>query len=422
MMSMNKTLFFCIFIFFQGAYANDAEIDFDEYGYMLHLSLRDESYNPTENKNYTDSLFTPNATSDSRSHHDILPRTSQVYRMDKRPYLQKKIDSIYTDIFKTKTGQKICQQRTDGSIPSITNYFGISSDIAMKISAVCQPFDSNKKVSSHPQKYYLVATEDHFSLDSWTTHKNETYFYIDAIKYKNLNSDAFYNHLTKLIMHELNIKSDTTEVMLTQLLEGKKGIKSNFHDCEIQSAVNNPYIKNAFRAIRSFELENKIMSEMNPQVNISKIGYSCREKIKSILQPVLDIASNLQPDDVYFAYTVLNKCSQNLNQLPENFDKVINILLSTTIENNKLSTSLCDYLSKPNYTNESRLILTSGPRPRVGGGSSDDAGDSAEHSPAKINDLMFKLNNKTKQSILDKKTDHFKNYKINVENYSEWMD
>lgn len=306
----------------------------------------------------------------------LIPYEYRIAFVSTSPPLQAAIDQAMESILKTPTGQKICQNSTNGEWQRIRTYFGVSESAARKLSTDCQsksPFTMIIK-KSHVHEWILIEHRDsRFPVEGWTTPLNVSFLFFREDQWNLLE---FY----RTLIHEVATALDTKQSLgllgtLNLLSKMTRAEYQGSRECAVVRALNRPSIKYATSALRAEVIENQILSELG--FSSTEINFRNNLSIRSCVDKIVDkIPKVLAIGDIVSSYAAAGDFSSKicLGSDRDAVSKAKHNIISDLIlldeekimdlESQTLDT-VCEYLVRPRVSSYFIGTYTGGPRPKV---------------------------------------------------------
>ena len=218
----------------------------------------------------------------------LLPKGTRVEPINEDSNISYKIDRIVLDILKTQTGGQICKAfSADTKI--LKNFAFTNKNSAEQVLDICsnQIKSENKIIyRPFPKKYYLIIYPTGYvpPITGWTTPRNETFIFLSEQQY-DLGFDKNRELFIKTISHELAISLDRKDTIgFAGIIEfGMMDIEKTDHNNDFIAIVRDAKIKHTLAAIRAFDFENKVASELKIKVSdqyLQFLNLNCVDKVK----------------------------------------------------------------------------------------------------------------------------------------------
>lgn len=282
--------------------------------------------------------------------------------------IQKKIDALVIEVFKSPIRQRLCQVL--GSSLAIKNSFGVSDSAAVDANHLCQRKERLELGLGRtmPKKYFVVpyARPD---VESWTDLGNRTYFFLS----ENTSDFEFRN----MLLHELAISLDSKfgQFFISYVRNQNNFKKLSSPRAALEEAFRIAVwlpVANTFASMRAFAFEQSVLGKSSNLTHLQ-----CAEKFHYIFNHVSQI-----PD--LEALNKSNEIDHILTDLVDSFssylaprsdsdrEQKLKFILNKDllIYDEGQNITFCQYMAKYSLTNTTRQNVTAnGPRPRLTGGS-----------------------------------------------------
>lgn len=301
--------------------------------------------------------------------------------------LQKFIDTVILNIMTTPTGNFLAYRLAAHDYILIQSLLGVNHDLAFKLANHFEKNSDKEYAESVEQAYtkrlktphhipgqvarfnFIYTRDDMGTLDSWTDNVDNTIIFVrpQDIKKKCTNcSEKFYRAFT----HELAQSADANSFIDPNTFK-KDYTGQDF--CKTLTAVTHPKIRMAFSTVRSYLVEDRILSELGFSPKFDK-KYKNVQSCSNILKPLITFSekyANALKDEKN--HQLMQLSSMNCENANFSLDELL-IQIDRSVAKNKYGTeiSLCDYLLKIKFDSPVfRPQLSRGPRCRVGNGCGD---------------------------------------------------
>lgn len=300
------------------------------------------------------------------------------------------IDGSLLSVFSTPTGRRWCGEVLRGDANLIAYHTGASLDAAQVIASGCQgevaeterSILQNSRKEFAPRYYsFMIVGKRKTAIESWTSSMNETVFVVED---KSLDEAK----LIRLIIHELAVYFDSKSRLTPKRAATLPGFDAKLPEpaCAAQSALGNPMISFALSAMRAFEVERALESELSaqgahiaPEEGLSPIldKGRCTERIEKVIDLMMPLSTHIWAHGNYTQYCSLDgqsglyfEIGMMTRHSPEKVkywvDKDLKAFRKAMASSGDTEEKFCEYYLRPEISGRN-IHFSSGPRPRIKG-------------------------------------------------------
>lgn len=304
----------------------------------------------------------------------LLPQNTQIKYLTEGSAESVSVDRIVLKILGTETGRQICRSFSDDR-DLIKRFLFSNRNSADKAFDICEKYllnNSKNYFKPFSKKYFLVIYPDQATtlITGWTTPHNETFIFINQSEYLSGLRNIELK-LIKILSHEIAISLDRKDTIgFSGILDfGQIGILQTDHNFDFLAIIRNATFKHTLAAIRAFDFENAIVSNLGYAVSKNYIQFSslaCTKKVKFIYPYINRISESTASEQLVNMMMDLSGPSKYFSENVSLDQKILRLNEIQIYFKDQTKRNACEYMTE-GVPLDSGTSFRGGPGPRVDG-------------------------------------------------------